>query len=83
MLKSDELIDPRSCLNRAMSDEMLFVLLGRDPAAPRAIRAWINERVVLGKNKISDDQIVEAMRIAEEMEAQHRQAQGAEAQVRG
>ncbi len=49
MLKRDELADPTSCLNRARDDEMTFVLLGRDAAAPAAIRAWAEERIRLGK----------------------------------
>jgi len=49
MRKIEEIRDPRSCLNRAENSEMLFVLLGRDPAAPAAIRAWINMRVQMKK----------------------------------
>lgn len=49
-----------SCLNRARIDEMVFVLLGRDVAAPVAIRAWIAERIRLGKNAPDDAQILEA-----------------------
>ena len=60
MRKRDELTDPTSCVSRARDDEWLFVLLGRDRAAPVAVRAWINERIRLGKNKHDDPQIVEA-----------------------
>jgi hypothetical protein len=60
MKKQEELKDARSCLNRARADEWLFVLLGRDRAAPAAVRAWIEERIRLGKNKPSDPQIKEA-----------------------
>ena len=45
MRKHDELSIPDSCLNRAKSNEMLFVLLGRDKAAPAAIRAWDNDAI--------------------------------------
>lgn len=38
MIKSRELSDPNSCMSRAKDDEMTFVLLGRDAAAPQAIR---------------------------------------------
>jgi hypothetical protein len=58
--KHEELNDSRSCLNRARADEWLFVLLGRDRAAPAAVRAWIEERIRLGKNKPDDPQIKEA-----------------------
>jgi hypothetical protein len=60
--KRDELADPDSCLSRARDDEWLFVLLGRDPAAPVAVRAWIEERIRLGKNVRGDAQIINAER---------------------
>ncbi|HYE19231.1 MAG TPA: hypothetical protein VEA69_12345 [Tepidisphaeraceae bacterium] len=60
MRKRDELADPNSCMNRAADDEWTFVLLGRDLAAPAAVRAWIDERIRLGKNRPGDAQIVEA-----------------------
>jgi hypothetical protein len=41
LLKTSEIENPASCLNKAKPFEMLFVLLGRDAAAPVAIRAWI------------------------------------------
>jgi hypothetical protein len=65
MRKFDELVDPQSCLNRAKPDEWLFVLLGRDAAAPAAVLFWIEERIRLGKNGPDDPQIVEARRWAE------------------
>lgn len=64
MLKSDELTNPKSCLNKAHENERLFVLLARDPAAPVAIRAWVEERIALGKNTREDPQIVEALECA-------------------
>lgn len=60
MIKSKELSDPTSCLNKADDDELLFVLLGRDPAAAAAVRAWIRERINLGKNNFDDAKITEA-----------------------
>ena len=60
MRKRDELNDPTSCMSRARDDEWTFVLLGRDRAAPVAVRAWIEERIRLGKNVRTDPQIVEA-----------------------
>jgi len=68
VIKLQELSDPNSCLNRAKDDELLFVLLARDPAAPWAIRAWIDERVRLGKNAPDDAQIEEAEQCARRME---------------
>ena len=49
---------------------MLFVLLGRDKAAPFAIRAWVEERIRLGKNERTDAQITEALACAATMEAE-------------
>ena len=60
MRKHQEITDPSSCLNKARSDEMLFVLLGRDCAAAHAVRAWIEERIRLGKNNREDTKIIEA-----------------------
>src|SRR5690348_11001333 len=60
MRKADELADPTSCMNRARDLEWTFVLLGRDRAAPAAVRAWIEERIRLGKNTPNDAQIREA-----------------------
>src|SRR5262245_17562937 len=68
MLKRDELSHPSSCLSRARDDEMIFVLLGRDPAAAATIRFWIQERIRLGKNRPSDPQIVGAEECAWAME---------------
>ena len=73
MLKSDELSLPTSCLNKARANERLFVLLARDSAAPDTVRYWVRKRIALGKNKIHDPQIVEALDCAKKMEeeAQH------------
>jgi hypothetical protein len=68
MLKSKELSDPNSCLNKAKPDERLFVLLARDPAAPEVIRYWIRRRLWIGKNKPNDPQILEALECARLME---------------
>lgn len=78
MRKRDELTNPNSCMSRANDDEWTFVLLGRDAAAPVAIRAWAFERVRLGKNQMRDAQIVEALECAAAMEGRcqcgHRKA---------
>lgn len=68
MRKTNELDNPKSCLSKAKDQEMLFVLLGRDIAAPVAIRAWIKERIRMGKNTRFDDQILEAESCATTME---------------
>lgn len=67
MIRSQEVLDLGSCLNKAHDDELIFVLLGRDPAAPVAIEAWIAERLRLGKNKADDAQIAEALACALKM----------------
>lgn len=82
MIKRDEIEDTESCFNKAQDSERLFVLLARDPAAPAAIRAWIAERIRLGKNAAGDEQIREALECADlmdleraEVEASRRQQQ--------
>ncbi len=67
MIKTKELTDPKSCLNKAKDDELLFVLLGRDPAAAVAVQAWINERIRIGKNKPNDPKIIEATEAIKQM----------------
>jgi hypothetical protein len=72
MIKIHELNDPRSCLNRAADYEMIFVLLARDPAAPATLRFWIEERVRIGKNLITDPEIQSALGCAVTMESSSR-----------
>ena len=71
MLKREELSNPRSCMSRAKSHEMCFVLLARDATAPHIVRMWAKERLRLGKNKPGDEQITEALACAETMQDQH------------
>lgn len=69
MRKRDELTT-HGCLSKALDDEMLFVLLARDAAAPVAIKAWVDERVRLGLNQPGDSKITEALECAADMKAQ-------------
>ena len=68
MIKRDEIEYSESCFNRTRDDERIFILLARDQAAPVAIRAWVKERIRIGKNAITDDQIIEALDCANRME---------------
>jgi hypothetical protein len=68
MRKCMEKADGNSCLNKADDNELIFVLLGRDVAAAATIRFWTLERIRLGKNKFNDQQIQEALSVAETME---------------
>jgi hypothetical protein len=77
MRKKDELGQEHTCMRYAHPEEMVFVLLGRDPAAPAAIRAWVAERLRLGKNVDTDPQITEALECARVMEAEGRKWVGA------
>src|ERR1700751_2402990 len=70
MIKRDEIEDEGSCFNKAQDGERLFVVLARDPAAPAAVRAWIAERIRLGKNKPDDAQIRAAREDALRMEGE-------------
>ena len=60
-------------MQSAHPEEMVFVLLGRDAAAPEAIRFWAAERVRLGKNIDTDPQITEALECARVMKVEGRQ----------
>jgi hypothetical protein len=68
MLKMTEMSHPKSCLNKARMDERIFVLLGRDVAAPGAIREWCRLRCLHRKNTPKDAQITEALECASLME---------------
>jgi hypothetical protein len=68
--KRDELARPDSCLNKARDDELVFVLLGRDEAAPDNIRDWAARRIRLGKNAPDDAQILDALECARLMESE-------------
>lgn len=72
MIKREELTNPQSCMSRAADDEMTFVMLARDIAAPDTIRDWCARRCVMGKNKPTDPQIKEAMACSGEMERQRK-----------
>jgi len=72
MLKKIELSDETSCINKALPDEMVFVLLARDAAAPVAIEAWIAERIRLGLNQPGDQLLADATETAEWMRRQRR-----------
>lgn len=67
MIKRDELSSPNSCMAKALDDEMVFVLLARDKAAPAAILHWCTERIALGLNLPTDQKIQDAMRSAQAM----------------
>lgn len=72
MRRKDEFSKAKTCFNNAHSEEMIFVLLGRDSAAPAAIRAWVNERIKQGKNVKGDMQTEEALDCARTMEEEGR-----------
>ena len=67
MTKREELENPNSCFNKARDDELMFVLLERDVASPDTIIDWINRRIRMGKNKIDDAQVKEAVGLANKM----------------
>lgn len=71
MIRSKEIADVNSCLNRSREDEPLFILCGRDESAPAAIEAWIKGRLATGKNQPMDEQILEAHDAVKAMRAYH------------
>lgn len=68
MKKLHEMVQRSSCWNKAEMHELVFVLLGRDKAAPATIRFWMQERVRLGLNSTTDAQLDEADNLAFNME---------------
>jgi hypothetical protein len=55
------------CYKNAHADEPMFVLLGRDPAAPLCVLAWISIRLACGLN--DEGQLREAHDCALAMQA--------------
>lgn len=70
--KTENILDPNSCWNKAENDEPIFVIRANDPAAPDQIIIWAN-RYMLDKGgyrQMTPEQIAkynEAMRTAEAM----------------
>ena len=71
MKKYFERARPDSCWNKAKEDETVFCLLGRDKAAPAAIRYWCMERIRMGLNKPEDSQMIYAIACARNMEIEN------------
>ena len=67
MIKSEELSNPNSCLNKAKDDEILFVVLDRDLSFADTIRYWIGKRIELGLNQPGDSKLVEAEETAQKV----------------
>jgi len=76
MRKHFELSVASSCTNRARDTEWMFVLLGRDAAAPGTIRFWAQRRIELGENTPQDEQIREALECAAAMENEREAKKG-------
>lgn len=69
------------CFGKAMDDEPMFVLLSRDPAAPKFVRDWADQReeeINAGKRPPGDRaQVSEARITANDMEQWRRENDGA------
>ena len=65
MLKQDELTRRGSCLNKALSDEPLFILRAKDSIAPVIVRLWARFAAIFGAHE--GWKIQEALKIAEQM----------------
>lgn len=68
--------NPKSAWSRALPMENVFVLLGRDPAAPQTIRNWAAFRLLHAHNSPHDEQIQEALRLADRMEEERAALRG-------
>lgn len=69
------------CFARAMDDEPMLVLLGRDQSAPGLARAWADQReadINAGRKPASDmEQVMSARAEADRMEAWREENDGA------
>lgn len=72
MIKSKELADPNSCLNRTRDDEPIFVLCARDVLAPIVVRFWavqyhkLKNRQPGGIKRKQVEKQAEALRLADQ-----------------
>lgn len=66
MLKADELRSPASCLNKATSDEPVFVLRAKDPLAAQTVRLWA---AMADGGTHEPEKGREALHLAEQMDA--------------
>jgi hypothetical protein len=76
--KPEEILNPRSCWNKAAEDEPLFVLRANDANAPQTVMTWANLYVESkgGWNKMLPHQrekFNEALRCAQRMRDWHMQ----------
>lgn len=66
------------CYAKALPDEPIFALLGRDPDAPGAIETWANLRAARKGSSLREQQkVAEARRCARQMRRWHRRRQEA------
>lgn len=65
MLKSQEIINPQSTLNRAAAEEPIFVLRGKDSCAAYAVRRWAHIAEQGGQH--SAEKVAEARAFADVM----------------
>lgn len=72
MLKANERTYPNSCWNKAKDDEIVFVLIDRDPEMADTIRDWARRRVEHGHNKATDDKIRHALVLADVIEVKQK-----------
>lgn len=54
MIKSQELADKTSCINKAADDEPVFVLRASDITAPDVIEFWVTNAVLKGARLTQD-----------------------------
>ena len=65
MIKSEEVANPSSCLNKAAEDEPLFVLRANDELAPYIVEEWAQCRI--HQRGRDDPKALEAIQCANRM----------------
>jgi hypothetical protein len=60
LIKSQEISDPRSCLNKAADDEPVFVLRAHDVIAPVIVDEWANMAESMGtpREKVTEARVL-------------------------
>lgn len=76
--KAENLIDRNSCLNKAQSDEPLFILRAKDPLAAQAVRLWAS---MAAAGAHDPDKIASALHVADDMDAWRARPPGAPPEV--
>lgn len=69
MTKKEAIEDPNSCWNKAHDNDIVFILIQKDPQAPKTIQLWAAMRVLFGNDDLNAPKITSALDIADKIDA--------------